>query len=304
MTIPDGWIDLQVNGFLGVDFTKPGLSVEDVHSVSRHLVEQGVGAYCPTLITAPEEYYQENLPVLAEAMEDQEWGQHLLGIHLEGPSFNLKCSGAHPEAYIRDPDLEAFRRWNAWADGKIILHTLAPELPGAISYIEALSAEGVVMSLGHHLADAETTRQAIQAGARVCTHLGNGIPNTLDRHHNPIIDQLAEPEMEVMFIPDGFHLPVNVIKLIRGMKDISQCIAVSDAAPIAGLASGNYNLWTKNVVLTPEGCIRQQDGSSLAGSSRNMTECMNFLKSTGIFSTEELNAAGRDNALRLLGKEG
>ena len=82
MSIPDGWIDLQVNGFLGINFSDPGLTEEDVHSVTRELVSRGIGAYCPTLVTAPDEYYQKVLPVIAKAMDHPEWGRHLLGIHL------------------------------------------------------------------------------------------------------------------------------------------------------------------------------------------------------------------------------
>jgi N-acetylglucosamine-6-phosphate deacetylase len=298
--IAPGYVDLQVNGYGGVDFTSPDLTVEDIHGVTRTLAQAGVSAYCPTVITAPDEVYRHNLPLLAEAMRDLPWGGRILGIHLEGPCFNPNAVGAHPRKQVRAPDMEAFKRWNEWADGQIVLHTLAPELPGAISYIEALASEGVVCSLGHHLADANTTRTAMRAGARICTHLGNGVPITLHRYCNPIIDQLAEPEMQVMFIPDGQHIPLNLIRLIRSAKRTDQLIAVSDCAPIAGMPPGEYTLWGKPVRMTDDRGIRQQDGESLAGSAWNLAECMRWLRDTALFSETELMALGRNNALRLL----
>ncbi|WFB36754.1 N-acetylglucosamine-6-phosphate deacetylase [Kiritimatiellota bacterium B12222] len=297
-----GFVDLQVNGYGGIDFTAPGLTVEAVHEVTRMLCERGTIAYCPTLITASEELYRENLPVVAAAMRDPQWGASILGIHLEGPCFAMASSGAHPREHIQDPDYEAFRRWNGWAEGKIVLHTVAPELPGALGYIERLNKEGVCVSLGHHMADSDTITAAMKVGARICTHLGNGIPNQLNRHHNPILDQLTEDEMAVMFIPDGHHIPESLIKLITRMKSVEQCIAVSDSAPIAGLAPGAYTLWGKDVVLEASGLLQRADGDSLAGSSCCLLECMNVLARLGWFTEEALWTMGFVNPLALLGQ--
>lgn len=295
-----GYVDLQVNGYAGVDFTSPDLTLDDIHLVTRTLAEAGIAAYCPTVITASDEVYRRNFPLLAAAMNDAEWGARILGIHLEGPSFNTGASGAHPVEHIRPPDVDAFKRWNDWADGHIVLHTLAPELPGALPYIETLTASGVVCSLGHHLADAATTRAAMNAGARICTHLGNGLPLTLHRYHNPIINQLAEPDMLVMFIPDGQHIPRNLIRLIKSTKRLDQLIVVSDCAPIAGLPPGDYMLWGKPVHLTAEKGIRIQDGEVLAGSAYNLSECMRWLQNTNLFTEDELLMIGRNNPLNLL----
>lgn len=295
-----GWVDLQVNGFKGVDFSAPGLSVEAVESVGIELAGRGIAAYCPTVITAPEAVYEANLRTLARAIDGGLSGARILGIHLEGPFFNLDCSGAHPRAHIALPDLERFQRWQEYAGGHIVLHTLAPELEGAAAYIEAVADSGVTVSLGHHLAGPKAIRAAMDAGARACTHLGNGIPATVDRHSNPIIDQLAESELEVMFIPDGHHLPPNLIRLIRAMRG-RRCIAVSDCAPIAGLPEGTYTLWGTEVVLK-EGLIRRLDGFSLAGSSLSLDACMEHLRGLELFTAAELQDVGRQNALRLLGR--
>lgn len=297
-----GFVDLQVNGYGGIDFTAPGLTVEDVHSVTRMLIQRGTAAYCPTLITADEELYRENLPVIADAMRDPEWGGFLLGIHLEGPFFARASSGAHPREHLKEPDYEAFSRWNAWAEGHIVLHTVAPELPGGIPYIKRLTAEGVVVSLGHHMADCTHIREAIHAGARVCTHLGNGVPNQLHRYHNPIIDQLTEDQLAVMFIPDGHHIPDSLIKLITRIKSLTQCVAVSDSAPVAGLEPGTYPLWGMEVVLDETGLLQRADGFSLAGSSCTLLQCMNVLAALGWFSENDLWAMGFYNPFKLIGK--
>lgn len=297
-----GFVDLQVNGYGGIDFTAPGLTVEAVHEVSRMLLSRGTVAYCPTLITAGEDLYRENLPVIAEAMQDPEWGKCLLGIHLEGPCFALPSSGAHPREHIKNPDIDAFLRWNEWAEGNIVIHTVAPELPGGIAYIKRLTAEGVQVSLGHHMADRQTLRAAIDAGATICTHLGNGIPNQLHRYNNPIIDQLADDSLAAMFIPDSHHIPDTLIKLITRMKRLDQCIAVSDSAPVAGMEPGTYPLWGMDVTLDESGLLQRADGFCLAGSAYTLMQCMNVLADLGWFEESALWDMGFHNPLKRLGR--
>ncbi len=302
MNLGPAFVDLQVNGYAGIDFSAAGLRVEDMHRVTRSLLAGGTAAYCPTVITAPEEIYRHNLPVLAEAMRDPVWGGYLLGIHLEGPCLRDEAAGAHPRQCLRLPDAGDFRRWNEWAEGRIVLHTLAPELPGALPYVASLTAEGVRVSLGHHLADAETLAAALRAGAVACTHLGNGIPLELPRHDNPLMAQLAEPAWRAMFIPDGHHVPRHLVRLIAASRPPAHCIAVSDMSPLAGCPPGDYTLWGSRVRKEENGRIVNPRSGSLAGSGLTLFECMNTLAAWGIFAAGDLMAAGRDNALALLGK--
>ncbi|MDF3128753.1 N-acetylglucosamine-6-phosphate deacetylase [Kiritimatiellaeota bacterium B1221] len=297
-----GFVDLQVNGYGGIDFSAPGLTLEAVHEVSQSLLTAGTVAYCPTLITASEEVYRENLRVIAEAMRDSERGQCLLGIHLEGPCFALASAGAHPREHIRDPDVDAFLKWNEWAEGNIVLHTVAPELPGGLDYIRRLCAEGVQVSLGHHMAGREVIQAAIDAGATLCTHLGNGIPNELHRYNNPILDQLANDGLAAMFIPDGHHIPETLIQCITRMKKVEQCIAVSDSAPIAGLDPGAYPLWGMDVILDETGLLQRADGTCLAGSAYTLMQCMNVLADMGSFDESALWDMGLHNPLKHLGR--
>jgi N-acetylglucosamine-6-phosphate deacetylase len=300
LTAHPGFVDLQVNGFLGINFTAEALSVDDVRNVTRELATRGTAAYCPTIVTAPLEVFESNLPVLAAAMDEPDLQPHLLGIHLEGPFFTEQSKGGHPAECLRLPDIELFDHWRELARGRIRIFTIAPELVGAEALIRHAAAQGVVVSLGHHMADAVSVARAVDAGARSCTHLGNGIANRLPRHPNPIWSQLAHDELTAMIITDGHHLPPEFIATVLKVKNVARTIIVSDAACIAGLPPGDYEFSGASVVLESSGRIALKDGSSLAGSSATMLDCMNHLASLELLTEEELWKVGRDNALKLM----
>lgn len=299
---PAGWVDLQVNGFLGVDFSAPGLRVDDVRRVTRELVRRGTGAYCPTVVTCALATYAENLPVLARAMAEPDLRPHLLGIHLEGPFLSPGASGAHPPEHLRAPEVALFDQWQHAAGGTIRLLTLAPELPGADALIRHAAGRGVVVSLGHHLADDAVLARAIDAGARVCTHIGNGIPNTLARHPNPIWSQLAADALAGMFITDGHHVPAAFVQVAWRAKGASRFVVTSDAAPVAGLPPGNYQCWGLPIISEPGGRIVRRDGNSLAGSSSSMAECIHWVRSVLPLAESDIERIGRTNALQLLAR--
>jgi len=296
-----GFVDLQVNGFLGINFSAEGLSTEDVHKVTRELAARGTAAYCPTMITSPLEIFESNLPVLAAAMEEADLKSHLLGIHLEGPFFASESKGGHPEDCLRSPDIKLFDHWQELARGHIRILTIAPELSGAEALIRHAAEQGVIVSLGHHMADAASVKRAVDAGARSCTHLGNGIANRLPRHPNPIWSQLAHDELTAMIITDGHHLPPEFIATVLKVKTVDRTVIVSDAACIAGLPPGGYSFSGASVIMEPSGRIALKDGSSLAGSSATMLDCMNHLASLNLLTEEELWKVGRENALKLIG---
>ena len=202
-TLP-GFVDLQVNGYLGVDFSNPGLTLAEVRRVTRALVAKGTAAYCPTVITSPLASYRAVLPVLAAACAAPDLRAHLPGIHMEGPFISPEAHGAHQPRLIRKPDAELFDRWQELAGGHIRLLTLAPEREGAAALIRHVVRQGVVVSLGHHMGDPAAIARAVDAGAVCCTHLGNGVPNLLARHPNPIWTQLADDRLTGMFFQ--YHL--------------------------------------------------------------------------------------------------
>jgi len=299
--VPAGCVDLQVNGFVGVDFSAPRLRVEDVRRATKALLQRGTGAYCPTVITNESWMYEVNLPVLAAAMEEPDLKPHLLGIHLEGPFLSVEARGAHQENLLQTSSVARFDHWMKLAKGRIVMLTVAPELEGAEALIRHVVARNVVVSLGHHMADGQCIDRAVRAGATCCTHLGNGIANTLPRHPNPIWTQLADDRLVGMFITDGHHLPVDFVRVALRAKGVKNVVVTSDAAPIAGLPPGEYKFAGAEVVSRPGGRIELKNGYSLAGSSATMEDCIQWLRELGILSEEELLQVGRLNPLRVLG---
>lgn len=300
-----GFVDLQVNGYLGVDFSAPGLDVGQLRQVVTELRQRGTIAFCPTMITCAMEVYEQNLPVLAKAIQENDLAPHLLGIHLEGPFISSQpgAVGAHPARHTTRPDVERYERLCELAGNHIRLVTVAPELPGAADLIAAIVDKGATASLGHHLADGESIRHACDRGARAATHLGNGIPNRLPRHPNPIWDQLAEKRLRVMLITDGHHVPESFIRTTVRSCTSDRLIVVSDSAPVAGLPPGTYQTLGQEAVLEESGRLWSPQGDHLMGSSSCMLECMNYLAGLGELSEEELWQAGHRNPLQLIGRE-
>jgi N-acetylglucosamine-6-phosphate deacetylase len=302
--IGPGFVDLQVNGFLGVDFSRPELTAEEVRGVARELRLRGTVAFCPTVITSDEAVYASNLPVLADAAEDPELAPMIPGIHLEGPFISPVdgARGAHPAAHVRPPDIAFFDRLLDRARGHVRLVTLAPEMPGAEALIRRAVKAGCRVALGHHLASAREIERACAAGATLVTHFGNGLPNSLPRHPNPLWDQLAEERLDISIIPDGHHLPPSVIRVVVRLRGADRVLAVSDSAPIAGFPPGRYNTLGQEVVLEETGHLWNPVENHLVGSSLCMLDCMNVLASLGILGGEDLWKVGLHNPLRLLGR--
>ncbi|MFQ5929038.1 MAG: N-acetylglucosamine-6-phosphate deacetylase [Acidobacteriota bacterium] len=304
-TAPKGFVDLQVNGYQGVDFSAPGLDLEQVRLVVDSLKKEGTIAFCPTIITSAMEIYEQNLPVLARAMDEPALAPHLLGIHVEGPFISPEdgARGAHPRPHTAVPDIALYDRLRHLAENRISLMTLAPELPGAKSLIQHIIRTGAAVSLGHHLANRQAIEEACECGAVAATHLGNGVPNLLPRHPNPLWDQLDEDRLTVMLITDGHHVPDTFIRVVTRLKGPQRLIVVSDSAPPAGLPPGRYHALGQDVVLEESGRLWNPLGNHLVGSSCCMMQCMNYLAKLGVFTEDELWQVGYVNPLALIGRQ-
>lgn len=303
MRTASGFVDLQVNGYAGVSFSDAALTLADIRAAAERLGARGTLAFCPTVITAPEAVYRRVLPRLAEAAET-DWGRgRVLGIHLEGPFLSPEegAVGAHPREHVREPSVEDFDELYRLAGGKIALLTLAPERPGALAVIRRAVERGVVVSIGHTLAGAPEIQAAVEAGARLSTHLGNGCPNLLQRHHNPIWPQLAHPGLTAMLITDGHHLPPEVIAAFVRAKGAERVIVTSDAAPAAGLPPGDYAFFGTRARLEPSGRLRNLERDTLAGSASTLLDCMNHLSGLGLLDEAALWHVGRGGPLAVLG---
>jgi N-acetylglucosamine-6-phosphate deacetylase len=289
--IGPGLVDLQINGYAGDDFNTVPVMYERVHRVTRALWREGVTAYMPTVITNGDEAIFQAVSAIAAACgEDAETDAGVAGIHLEGPFLSPEDGprGAHDRQYIKAPDWELFQRWQDTACGRIRLVTLSPEWPGAGAFIERCVESGVFVSIGHTAASPEQIRDAVSAGARMSTHLGNGSHLMLPRHPNYIWEQLALDDLHACMIADGFHLPDSVMKVMLRVKQ-SKAMLVSDAVYLCGMPPGEYeNHIGGNVVLTPEGRLYVKENPKLlAGSALMLHHGIARLARTGIAGLSE-----------------
>ncbi|HMF12461.1 MAG TPA: N-acetylglucosamine-6-phosphate deacetylase, partial [Gemmataceae bacterium] len=252
------FFDLQINGCHGKAFSSPGLTVEDVQCVVDVCRRHGIVELLPTLVTNSHAVLVRGLATLRQARDQEKaLARALPGIHLEGPYISGEDGprGAHPRQHVRPPDWDEFRRLQDAAGGLIRLVTLAPELPGALDFIERLTGLGVVAALGHTGADGSRIREAIDAGARLSTHLGNGSHAVLPRHPNYIWEQLAADQLWASIICDGHHLPDSVIRCVVRVKTPARTILTCDASSLAGLPPGRYESWDQEFDVLPEGKI-------------------------------------------------
>lgn len=298
-----GFVDLQVNGFLGVDFSSDTLDEEGLRSAWRELIARGTVAFLPTMVTSRAEVYARNLPLMAGLMTEPEFTGHVLGIHLEGPFISGEPGvvGAHDPRWVRRPDPELLSNLLAWGQGRVRMLTLAAELPGASELARLAADNGVAVSIGHSLFTRGDLDRLYAAGARSLTHLGNGLPNLLPRHPNPIWDGLADERYTVMVIADGHHLPESVLRVMARARRSTRLAIVSDAAPVAGLPPGRYDVLGNYAVLEASGRLYSPEKDCLVGSSATMLECMNHLALLDIYAFDELLALGYYNPLELIG---
>lgn len=307
LCITPGFCDLQVNGGFGIDLNSPNLTVEDVIDLNRKLLAHGVTSWCPTVITASDGQMLHNLGVINEACQtDQLLEKCIAGIHLEGPYLSPVdgARGAHPVQFLRQPDLDEFAAFQRAAGGRIRIVTIAPELNGAMELIAALSQQGIIVALGHTLASSAQIRAAVDAGARLATHLGNGIPAQIDRHHNPLVDLLAEESLFASVIFDGHHLPANLRKLIVKAKGLDRVLMVSDATRLAGMPPGRYDEPIGgSVELAENGRLSLAGTPYLAGAAMTLLEDVNAMLAEHSLTFTELLALSMQNPRAFLGIE-
>lgn len=276
--ISAGLVDLQVNGYRGLDLNGSDLTRHTVSRLVRALLADGVTTFAPTIITASESAIVQRLAcVAATRAHDPIAAACIPYIHLEGPNISALTGyyGAHSPEWIRPPSLEEFDRWQSACDGLIGLVTLSPHFPGSSEYISALVERGVHVSLGHTHASHVQIVDAMRAGARLSTHLGNGIALQIDRHPNPIWSQLAGDRLTATFIADGHHLPAETFAAMVRAKGLDRSIIVSDIVALAGMPPGRYVAAVGGPVeLTAEGRLSMEGTTTLAGAVVPLLTCV------------------------------
>jgi N-acetylglucosamine-6-phosphate deacetylase len=296
-----GWVapalfDLQINGCDGQSFNSERLTADSVRHVIAVCRRRGLGAICPTLVTNSFAALAHGLATLSHACEtDPDIAHSVPAIHLEGPYIcpDDGPRGAHPRQHVRPPDWDEFRRSQDAAGGRIRLVTLAPEHDRALTFIEQLTASGVIVALGHTAAGPERIRDAVRAGARLSTHLGNGAHAVLPRHPNYIWEQLADDGLWASLICDGHHLPPSVVRCIVRVKTPARTVLTCDASSLAGLPPGRYREWDQDFEVVSEGKVVVPGTSYLAGSWAFTDVCVgNVIRFAGVSLADAVDMAG------------
>ena len=279
-----GWaapalFDLQINGCDGRSFNSPELTTDAVRHVVQVCRNHGIAGLCPTLITHTAEALLHGFAVVRRACEtDPVVARAVPCLHLEGPYISPEDGprGAHPRRHVRPPDWDEFSRFQEASGGRIRLVTLAPEHDGALAFIEQLTASGVVVALGHTAAAGPRLRDAVRAGARLSTHLGNGCSAMLPRHDNPIWEQLAADELWASVICDGWHLTPAVARCILRVKTPARTVLTCDASSLAGLPPGRYAEWGGEFEVLPGDKVVIPGTTYLAGSGVFTDACLGW----------------------------
>ena len=292
-----GFFDIQVNGFAGVDFNDPATTADDLNRAIGVMRTHGVTRFLPTLITSSGDRFDQCARVILGARADA-----VAGIHMEGPYISPEDGprGAHPREFTAAASIDDFKRRQDAAQGRILVVTLAPEVPGSIALIEYLRDNRIRVGIGHTAAPAEVIRDAVKAGATLSTHLGNGSAQMLPRHPNFIWEQLAADDLTASLIVDGHHLPPATVKTMIRAKGVRRTILVTDAIAAAGQPPGEYQLGSLKVRLDENGRVAAPGAANLAGSALAMDRAVaNTVRFAGVSIEDALAMASTQPAAYL-----
>ncbi|HWA85471.1 MAG TPA: amidohydrolase family protein [Opitutus sp.] len=262
--------DFQVNGFGGIDFQRDDLTRGQLSQAVARLRLHRTARIFATLITDTVDRLCRRFERLEQWCNlDATIRDVIVGYHLEGPWLSPEPGyrGAHSAAPMCAPKIADFDRLQSAAGGRIRLVTLAPEWPGSAEFIQHLAQQGINISLGHTNASEREIDAAIAAGARFCTHLGNGTPGVLPRHDNIVQRLLARDELIACLIPDGVHLPRFVLQNFFRAKPAGRVLFTTDAMAGAGSPPGRYTIGGLEIDIGADRIARQPGSDGFAGST-------------------------------------
>lgn len=297
--IAPGLIDNQTNGYVGINFQDEIFTVERMRVAAKAIWKDGVTTFIPTLVTESRENLLRNFRILSKVYADDFLLGSVPGFHLEGPYLSSEKGfyGCHLVTALRKPSWEEFLELQEAAGGRIILVTIAPELDGAMEFIEKCAGQGIHISIGHTNASSQQIYRAVDCGARLSTHLGNGCANTINRHVNPLWPQLANDMITPSVIADGHHLRPEELTVFFKVKGENNIFITSDVTHLAGMPAGEYHYMGSHVIMNEEGLILNPSLNCLAGASsplkKGIETMMNF---TGCTLRQAVNLATRNVA--------
>ncbi|WP_052704066.1 N-acetylglucosamine-6-phosphate deacetylase [Vibrio nigripulchritudo] len=303
--VTPGLVDIQVNGFSGLDFNSFGVTPEALDNALFEMLKSGVTKCLPTLISADEEKLYQLLKKLDEAVGKSALGPDMvLGYHIEGPFLSPKEGfvGAHPEKAMISGSISVVKKLQSLVAKPIKLMTVAPEIEGVLELISYLKSEGITVALGHTEADSTTIARAVERGATLSTHLGNGLAHQLHKTENPLMAQLAQDGLYASFIADGIHVKPEMLKTWIRAKTLARTVLTTDATSAAGLSQqpGHYWLGESEIELCSDGVVRIPGSAYFAGSSARMDKMVQDVMAWCDLSMSDLLRITRHNPLQLL----
>ena len=304
---PDpGFVDLQVNGYAGIDFGDEALTAERFHQACVALRRDGVSRFQPTIVTGPLPQMCARLERLAACTEADALASRMVaGLHVEGPFLNPEegYRGAHRAASVRPADRDSAAALVDAGRGLVTMLTLAPEVDDGLQVTRYLADRGIIVSAGHTNADCDTLRAAVDAGLGCFTHLGNGCPNRLPRHDNIVQRVLGmHDRLSIAFIADGAHVPFFALRNYLAAAGLERTIVVTDAMPAAGKGPGAYRFDGRDVTVGEDLVARNPDGDTLFGSAMTMPRAVtNLVDGVGL-SEADAQRLTVSNPAALLGR--
>jgi N-acetylglucosamine-6-phosphate deacetylase len=300
-----GYVDLQVNGYAGVDFNKEGLTDAELHHACAQLEADGVDGFLATIITEDVERMCGRLATLARLRAHDPLAARLMvGLHIEGPFINEAegFRGAHSRDAIRPADVDAMSRLLEAACGLTRIVTLAPERDPGGRVTRMVAEQGIVVSAGHSDATLDQLHEAMDAGLSMFTHVGNGCPMQTHRHDNIVQRVLSLADrLWLSFIADGAHVPFVALGNYLRLAGAERCIVVTDAIAPAGLGPGRYTLGRWDIVLGEDMVPRSPDGSHFIGSAVTMRQSANNLRDALHLPEPAVRQLTVDNPRKVLG---
>jgi N-acetylglucosamine-6-phosphate deacetylase len=299
-----GLLDLQVNGYAGVDFNSASLTPDALDHALHDMLRAGVTHCLPTLITAPEAELAARLHALDRAIRTSRLGPIMVpGIHLEGPFLNPAhgYAGCHPAAAMVAADPALLERVLTGIGTPLRLVTLAPERPGALALIEWAVARGIVTAMGHTAADHDTVRLAAGRGLSLSTHLGNALAQPQPKFLNPLIAQLAEDRLCASFIADGIHIPPHALGVLLRAKGLERSILITDATAAAATQPGLYDFAGMRIEHAADGSVRVPGSPLLAGSALRLDQAVRNVVLWGFATADQAIAMASTRPAAVLG---
>lgn len=298
-----GMVDLQVNGYAGIDFNNPNITGKDIDLALSKMLKRGTCFCLPTIITAPIERLRNNLVALDKAINESKLGaKMILGIHLEGPFISKKDGyrGCHPIEGVCKPEIETYKKLVYGLKTKISMVTLAPEEDINFELTRYLMEHNVIVSIGHSAADLDTINSISNIGVNCATHLNNGLTPLVDKNSNPLFSILSNDKIMAGIITDGVHILPHILKIIWRTKTSKRLFLVTDGTAASDAPVGQYSLGLIDIRRDIDDKVKMIDEDRLAGSCATMESMVNNLYKSTQLSLNEIADITSNNPLNLL----